>query len=233
MQVVSLLSGGQDSTTCLFWSIQKFGATEVVALTIDYGQRHNSEIGAAARIAEIAGVEWKLLSFPALQQIGDSPLVSSSGSIVGTHRGRSDLPASFVPGRNYLFLGLAAALAYKVGADSVVGGMCQTDYSGYPDCREVAIRHIEQAISTSMDFPLKIYTPLMYLTKADSVRMAQGLADCMDALAYSQTCYEGKYPPCEVCPACRLRAKGFMEAGIPDPLIVRSRMDLRKGGWHV
>jgi 7-cyano-7-deazaguanine synthase len=214
---ILLLSGGQDSTTCLYWAKERFET--VYALTFDYGQRHRIEIEAAERIARLASVkEHKTLQVPELSQLGGSSLTTEI--MMDEHGGRGDLPNSFVPGRNILFLTLAAAWAYQLECHDLVGGMCQTDYSGYPDCRRATMDSLETTLRLGMEWDITIHTPLMFLTKCETVLLAQAVR-AMDALAYSHTCYEGKRPPCGVCPACKLRAKGFAEANVPDPLLLR------------
>lgn len=213
-----LLSGGQDSTTCLFWAKEHFA--DITCLNIRYGQRHLREIAAARKIAHLIDVPCKEFNTTIFQDIGDSALVGK-GDISASHKSTSDLPASFVPGRNIIFLTIAAMYAYKNNIQDIVTGVCQTDYSGYPDCRENTIRNLQTTLSLGMDTSFKIHIPLMHLTKAASVNLAKTLPGCMEALAYSHTCYEGKIPPCGKCPACLLRAKGFAEAGIIDPLFER------------
>ena len=220
-KAIILFSGGQDSTTCLYWAMNKFGKENIIALNIWYGQRHAIEIESAEKIArEMANVKYQNFKTTIFQDIGDSALVQS-GNISEKHRSNPDLPASFVPGRNILFLTIAAAMAYKYDALNIVTGVCQTDYSGYPDCRKIAIMATEDAISLGMGKNFKIHTPLMYLTKAQTVEMAMELPGCMEALSYSHTCYEGQYPPCMECPSCILRDKGFKEAGVIDPITTR------------
>lgn len=214
-----LFSGGQDSTTCLFWAKANF--KEVLALNIWYGQRHSIEINAAKKIARLANVHYDEIASTLFQKIGDSALLQKEESISINHRGSNNLPASFVPGRNVIFLTIAAMIAYKYQIQNIITGVCQTDYSGYPDCRASTIRSLETTLKLSMDYSFKIHTPLMHLNKKETVEMANLMPGCMEALAYSHTCYEGKVPPCGECPACKLRAKGFLEAGMPDPLIKR------------
>jgi 7-cyano-7-deazaguanine synthase len=216
---VVLLSGGQDSTTCLYWAKGRF--ERLYALTFDYGQRHRIELEAARTIAQMAGVAaHRVLKISELAELSGSALLTDTP--IQETGGRGNLPNTFVPGRNLLFLVLTAAWAYQLECHDLVGGMCQTDYSGYPDCRRATIDALERAIELGMEWSVRIHTPLMFLTKAESVRLAQEVG-ALDALAYSHTCYEGRFPPCGVCPACRLRAKGFEEAGIEDPLLVRAR----------
>ena len=209
-----LLSGGADSTICLYWALAKYDHVE--ALNISYGQKHSIEIKAARQIAKKAGVQLHEVHTDIFQQLGDSALVTS-GDVNSKHR-NGTLPASFVPGRNILFLTIAGAFAYKRDLSILVTGTCQTDYSGYPDCRAEFINSIERSLQLGLDYSLSIETPLMWYSKAESVRLAAELEGCLDALALSHTCYNGKRPPCGKCPACILREKGFQNAGIVDPL---------------
>lgn len=228
-KAVVLFSGGQDSTTCLYWARVAFD--EVVAVSVFYGQRHRSELEAAREIASLAGVRHRVLEVPALGALGGSALVDSTSEIAGSG-GYADaampggLPTSFVPGRNALFLALAAAVAVKEGTRDVVTGTCQTDYSGYPDCRREFIDAQERALTLAMPSscgPIRVATPLMHLTKAETVRLARRLPGCWEALALSVTCYEGRRPGCGSCPACVLRARGFAEEEQSDPACESTR----------
>jgi len=213
-KAVVLLSGGQDSTTCLFWALD--AGYDVHCVSFNYGQRHIIELEAGEKIAKLAGVPRKVLSLDLLAQIGDSALLDPSRQILpdGGHHG---LPTSFVPGRNILMLTAAAAYAVKIGASTVVGGMAQTDYSGYPDCRRETLDALEVALRLGME-PIKIITPLMFLNKAHTVRLAKSLGvKCWEAMVHTVTCYLGKVPACGECPACLLRKKGFHDAGYSDP----------------
>lgn len=224
-KAIVLLSGGQDSTTGLYWAKQNFD--EVVAVSIFYGQRHKAELEAAAAIAAKAGVPQRVIEIPALGGLGNSALVDTSKPL--TFEGGipdaampQGLPSSFVPGRNALLLTLAGAVAVKEGAKDIVTGVCQTDYSGYPDCRREFIDAMEAMLAQAMPSssgPFRIATPLMHMTKAETVRLAQRLPGCWEALAVSLTCYEGKRPGCGKCASCDLRAKGFAEAGLNDPAV--------------
>jgi 7-cyano-7-deazaguanine synthase len=130
------------------------------------------------------------------------------------------LPNTFVPGRNLIFLIYAAAYAYRRGIKHLVTGVAQTDYSGYPDCREETMKSLQDTIRLGMESEVQIHTPLMHLSKKETVELARDL-DALDAMALTHTCYKGTRPPCGECSACRLRAKGFAEAGIEDPLVVQ------------
>jgi 7-cyano-7-deazaguanine synthase len=215
---VCLTSGGQDSTTCLFWAKRRFDP--LFALAFDYGQRHRSELEAAQVICDLAGVPLTVLPLMILRDLGGSALIGS-GDTIQASGGRDGLPNTFVPGRNLLFLTVAAAFAYQRDIRHLVIGACETDYSGYPDCREQTMLALAHALHLGLDYAVHIPTPLMHLTKAQTVFLAQEVG-AMEALRYSHTCYEGRFPPCGVCPACQLRARGFAEAAVADPLLQRA-----------
>jgi 7-cyano-7-deazaguanine synthase len=212
-----LFSGGQDSTTCLAWALKRFARVRSVA--IDYGQRHRIELQAAVEVARRAGVEHALLPCDSFRALGGNALTGTEAVQAGV-RAEDSLPNTFVPGRNLIFLGLAAAFAYQRRTANIVTGVCETDYSGYPDCREATMQAMQEALRRGMDAPFVVHTPLMRLSKADTVRLARDLG-ALPLLAWSHTCYNGSVPPCGTCPACVLRAKGFAEAGVPDPLVER------------
>lgn len=215
-----LFSGGQDSTTCLYWAKNKF--SEVTALNIFYGQRHHLETVCARKITELAQVPLVEIDLSSIfNQVTVSALLNKKENINEVSN-ITNLPASFVPGRNLLFLTVVSMYAYKNDISDIVTGVCQTDYSGYPDCRSNTISSLNTALSLGMDYILRIHTPLMWLSKKDTVKLAQELPGCFSALAYSHTCYEGTFPPCGQCPACKLRQKGFIEANEMDPLLVRA-----------
>jgi 7-cyano-7-deazaguanine synthase len=225
-----ILSGGQDSTTCLFWA-KRLGF-EIHAITFDYGQRHKIELEAAATVGMMAGVishEFVKLGEGILKST--SPLVSDAP--LEQYANHQSLPGglekTFVPMRNQLFITVAANRAYAMGCNVLVTGVCQEDSGGYPDCRMPFIAALEDACckgtftNEAETLPsLEIYTPLMHLTKAESVKLAENLPGCMEALAFSHTAYDGKYPPTGHDHANLLRAKGFEEAGVPDPLVMRA-----------
>ncbi|KZE33850.1 7-cyano-7-deazaguanine synthase QueC [Crenobacter luteus] len=218
-----VLSGGQDSTTCLYWAIQRFGRDAVEAVTFDYGQRHRVELTAARHIAQMAGVRQTVLPIDTFGAMGGNALTAADIEPEQGARDDADtaLPNTFVPGRNLVFLTFAAALAWQKGMEHVVTGVAQTDYSGYPDCRENTLKALELAIRLGMDSRVQLHAPLMFMSKAETVKLAQQVG-AMEALAYSHTCYNGAVPPCGVCASCELRAKGFLEAGVADPLVVRT-----------
>lgn len=228
-KAVVVFSGGQDSTTCLYWALHK--GYDVRALTINYGQRHAREIEAAQKIAKMAEVPHEVINVGAVLR-GTSPLVS--GNQLEQYKDHHSLPGglekTFVPMRNQFFLTLAANYAYTIGCNTLITGVCQEDFGGYPDCRRDFIDALETAcnLGTFLEGeqgPLQILTPLMYLTKAKSVELAEELEGCYAALAYSHTAYDGAYPPIGKDHATLLRAKGFEEAMTPDPLVLRAARD--------
>lgn len=212
---VVVLSGGQDSTTCLYWALERFDRGLVQALTFDYGQRHRIELDCARDVAEFAGVRQTVLPIDTFAALGGNALTQEDIA-VGTMP-EQGLPNTFVPGRNLVFLTFAAAFAYQRGIPNIVTGVAQTDYSGYPDCRASTLIALERALSLGMEFEFTLHTPLMSLSKKETVEMAVNLG-AMPAMALTHTCYEGGRPPCGHCPACELRARGFAEAGVEDPL---------------
>jgi 7-cyano-7-deazaguanine synthase len=217
-----ILSGGQDSTTCLFWALKNYN--EVCCLTFDYGQRHRVEIESARKVAGIAKVDHEILNMAGIFT-GSSPLTDLSAT-VARYESAEELPGgledTFVPGRNILFLTIAASRAYVAGADDIVIGVSQEDFGGYPDCREDFIKKMEAALASGLDKPLKIIAPLQHLNKKETVELAAKLPGCLQALAYTTTCYNGEFPPCGECHACLLRARGFEQAGIEDPARIRA-----------
>ena len=214
---VVLFSGGQDSTTCLAWAMAHWPQVECVA--IDYGQRHRIELEAAQTIATAAGVQLTIVPCDSLRALGGNSL-SGDLPVPNGVPAEGTIPNTFVPGRNLIFLTLAAAYAYPRGISELVTGVCQTDYSGYPDCRAETMVALQNALRAGMDAPFTIHTPLMYLTKAQSVLLMRNLGR-LDLLGLSHTCYNGAFPPCGTCPACLLRARGFAEAGVEDPLLAQ------------
>ena len=218
-----VLSGGQDSTTCLYWAIKEFGRENVSSLSYDYGQRHKIELEAAKKVAEIAAIRHEILPINTFAAIGGNALtddIDVQSEAAQDADEVSQLPNTFVPGRNLVFLTFAAAYAYNRDIEHLVTGVAQTDYSGYPDCRENTLNSLEQTLRLGMEYNITIHTPLMNLNKSDTVELAVKLG-AMDAMAYTHTCYNGAQPPCGQCQACILRAKGFAEAHIADPLIER------------
>lgn len=210
-----VLSGGQDSTTCLYWAIDKYKRENVEAVTFDYGQRHRIELECARTICQDAGIVQVELPIDTFQALGGNALTNAEIDIAEGVDG--ELPSTFVPGRNLIFLTFAAAHAWQRSITNIVTGVAQTDYSGYPDCRQETIDSLSTTLQLGMDQTFVIHTPLMNLSKKETVLLADSLG-AIKAMAQTHTCYEGVRPPCEKCPACILRAKGFSEAGINDPL---------------
>ncbi|NQV85840.1 MAG: 7-cyano-7-deazaguanine synthase QueC [Woeseiaceae bacterium] len=213
-----VLSGGQDSTTCLYWAIDKFGRNQVSSLTFDYGQRHRIELDCAREIADFVGVPNVILPIDTFSALGGDALTDTDIAVgTGTDE-RTGLPNTFVPGRNLIFLTFAAAFAYQRDITHLVTGVAQTDYSGYPDCREETIVALQATLQNGMESMVQIHAPLMHLSKMETVKLATELG-ALPAMALTHTCYNGVRPPCGYCAACQLRAKGFEEAGIIDPLV--------------
>lgn len=206
MDALVILSGGQDSTTCLYWALQRY--ENVRTITFRYGQRHASEILAAVEIAEAAGAWYKVVSLDEIRNLGDSSLTDHSKQI----KNGSEYPNTFVVGRNLLFLTYAAMYARSIGAEHIIMGVSQEDYSGYPDCREEFIKSAENTINLAMGTGIKILTPLMNKTKKQVWQLA-GELGIVDIIKQNTiTCYNGiKGKGCGICPACLLRAKGLQE----------------------
>jgi len=220
-QALVVLSGGQDSTTCLYWALDKFGSNAVEAITFDYGQRHRVELGCAARVAEFAGVSHKVMPIDTFAALGGNALTDRNIGVQKEVDLETGLPNTFVPGRNIVFLTFAAAYAWQRNIEHLVTGVAQTDYSGYPDCRQETIEALQLTIRLGMASNVVIHTPLMSLSKKETVLLARDLG-ALEAMALTHTCYDGRRPPCGECPACELRARGFNEAGIEDPLLAIS-----------
>jgi 7-cyano-7-deazaguanine synthase len=220
-QALVVLSGGQDSTTCLYWALDKFGSDAVEAITFDYGQRHRVELGCAARVAEFAGVSHTVMPIDTFAALGGNALTDQNIGVQKDADIETDLPNTFVPGRNIVFLTFAAAYAWQRNIEHLVTGVAQTDYSGYPDCRQETIEALQLTIRLGMASNVVIHTPLMSLSKKETVLLARDLG-ALEAMALTHTCYDGRRPPCGECPACVLRARGFDEAGIEDPLLANS-----------
>lgn len=204
-KAVVVFSGGQDSTTCLFWAKQQFAEVEVV--TFDYGQRHKLEIECAAEIARDLGVQQTVLDMSLLNQLAPNALTRTDVEI--THE-EGELPSTFVDGRNLLFLSFAAIMAKQKGARHLVTGVCETDFSGYPDCRDSFVKSMNVTLNLSMDYPFVIHTPLMWLDKAQTWKMADDLGAFDYVRERTLTCYNGIIGDgCGECPACKLRKAGL------------------------
>lgn len=209
-----VFSGGQDSTTCLGWAKNRFEYVE--SITFDYGQKHRVEIAQAEKIAKILGIKNTLLSLDAFSQLNDSALIDSTQDIGAHHRTHTNLPASFVPNRNAIFFTLAHAFAQKQGINHIIIGVNQTDYSGYPDCREPFVKALELALNLGSEANITFHYPLMHLTKAETFELSQKEGVLELVLNESHTCYNGNHEEkhawgygCGECPACILRKAGW------------------------
>jgi 7-cyano-7-deazaguanine synthase len=229
-----VLSGGQDSTTCLAWAKQGF--TEVHAISFDYGQRHRIELDAAAKVATILQADSHVI-LPVQVVRGASPLTTNQPLETYSDYESMDkeignrVELTYVPHRNLTFLLEAAKYAEQMGIRNLVAGVCQADNANYPDCREMFVRSLETTLNLSLGTDrgdrgkhFLLHAPLLNLSKAESIRLAQRIPDALLALSYSHTCYAGECPPCGTCHACVLRAEGFRQAGIADPLLERLRL---------
>jgi 7-cyano-7-deazaguanine synthase len=237
-----ILSGGQDSTTCLFWAIERFA--EVFAITVDYGQRHRAEIKAATIVAQMAGIgnRHEIIIVPDIL-VSASPLTNNAAELEQYTDAESmakvigdRVELTFVPMRNMFFFTLAMNRAVALGCDHLVTGICQEDNANYPDCRD-SFRHLfektanyalgtEHRIGVSEDMDheprFQIHAPLMHKSKAETCQMAHEMPECWRALRFTHTSYDGKYPPTDMNHANVLRAAGFEAAGLPDPLVMRA-----------
>ncbi|MEM8743315.1 MAG: 7-cyano-7-deazaguanine synthase QueC [Pseudomonadota bacterium] len=220
-----LFSGGQDSTVCLAWALDRY--TQVETVGFDYGQRHEVELTCREQVREAIGdafPHWQkrlgddhMVEIPALARISETALTRD----VEIAMQENGLPNTFVPGRNLLFFTYAAALGYRRGLKALVGGMCETDYSGYPDCRDETLQSLARAIRLGTEMEFVIETPLMRLSKAQTWEMADDLGGKVLIeliIKHTHTCYNGVRDKrhdwgygCGVCPACELRANGFSQ----------------------
>lgn len=218
-----LFSGGQDSTVCLAWALERFAQVETIGF--DYGQRHAIELEVRPRLRERIGAlkpAWKarlgedhLVRLDALGAISDTALTRETAIEMAAN----NLPTTFVPGRNLVFFTFAGAVAYRRGLKHLVAGMCETDYSGYPDCRDDTIKAMQLALTLGMDRRFVVHTPLMWVDKAQTFALARALGgEAFLDLVVEEThsCYLGDRKTrhawgygCGTCPACRLRAEGY------------------------
>lgn len=210
-RVLVVLSGGQDSTTCLFWAFKKYGIKNVNAIGFLYGQRHKAELNAAKEICLEAGIEYNIMDLSLLGTITKNALTQSDIKIDGADY-QGEYPNTFVDGRNHIFLSFAAIYAKQQGIKDIITGVCQTDFSGYPDCRDVFVKSLNVTLNLSMDYDFNIITPLMWMDKADVWALADVLG-CIDIIKNKTlTCYEGIMGEgCKECPACVLRKNGYNE----------------------
>ena len=206
-EALVVFSGGQDSTTCLFWAKKEFG--KVHALTFRYGQKHVLEVEMAERLAAKAGVDFHIMDVPLVGQLGANSLTDTS-IVMDQEKPEDSFPNTFVPGRNLFFLSIAAVFASERGIRHIVTGVSQTDFSGYPDCRDAFIRSLNVTLDLAMDEQFVIHTPLMWLDKARTWALADSLGVLDIVRNETLTCYNGiPGDGCGHCPACRLRRAGL------------------------
>ena len=199
-----VFSGGQDSTTCLFWAMKHYEYVETV--TFSYGQRHSQELEVAKEIAAEQGVKHHILDMSLLGQITENALTSDIA--IATKDG--EVPNTVVDGRNHLFLSFAAVLAKQRKIRDIVTGVCQTDFSGYPDCRDVFVKSLNVTLNLALDYEFVIHTPLMWLDKAETWELADQLGKFDYVRQKTLTCYNGiRGTGCRQCPACHLRQAGL------------------------
>ncbi|WP_429115291.1 7-cyano-7-deazaguanine synthase QueC [Aeromonas veronii] len=207
-KAVVVFSGGQDSTTCLVQTLAQYD--EVHAITFDYGQRHREEIDTARRLGSALGIAaHKVMDVTLLNELAVSALTRDDIP-VSCELQDNGLPNTFVPGRNILFLTLASIYAYQVGAEAVITGVCETDFSGYPDCRDEFVKALNQAVSLGLDRGIRFETPLMWLDKAETWALADHYGHLDTVRQQTLTCYNGiAGDGCGTCPACELRSRGL------------------------
>ena len=207
-KAVVVFSGGQDSTTCLFWAKKHFN--EVYALSFRYGQKHEQEVEFAKKIAAKAGVEFAVMDLDFINFLSPDCSLTHSDIQIDKEKPATTPPNTFVPGRNLFFLSIAAVYARNKGAMNIVTGVSQTDFSGYPDCRDSFIRSLNVSLNLSMDEQFVIYTPLMWLDKSETWALADDLGVFDLVLKETMTCYNGiPGDGCGECPACKLRRRGL------------------------
>jgi 7-cyano-7-deazaguanine synthase len=205
-KAIVVFSGGQDSTTCLFWALKRF--EEVIAVTFDYNQRHKAEIDCAINITQELGIVHHILDMQLLNQLAPNALTRVDIDVTDGEEG--ELPSTFVPGRNLLFLSFAGVVASQVGAKHIITGVCETDFSGYPDCKDIFIKSLNVTLNLAMDKQFIIHTPLMWINKAETWKLADELGALDFVRTKTLTCYNGIIAEgCGECPACKLRKRGY------------------------
>jgi 7-cyano-7-deazaguanine synthase len=205
-KAIVVFSGGQDSTTCLFWAKKNF--KEVVAVSFDYNQKHIAELECAKEIARELGIEHHILDMKLLAQLAPNALTRPDMEIEQGEAGAP--PNTFVDGRNMLFLTFAAVLAKQLDAPHIITGVCETDFSGYPDCRDIFIKSLNVTLNLAMDYPFVIDTPIMWIDKAETWKLADELGALDFIREKTLTCYNGIIGDgCGECPACVLRKRGL------------------------
>lgn len=208
-KAVMVFSGGQDSTTCLIQALKQYD--EVHCITFDYGQRHVAEIEVARKLAKQLGATvHKVMDVSLLNELAISSLTRDNIPVPTVNSSGESLPSTFVPGRNILFLTLAAIYAYQVKAKAVITGVCETDFSGYPDCRDEFVKALNQALKLGMEYDVSLDTPLMWLNKAETWALADYHNQLELVREQTLTCYNGVIGSgCGNCDACNLRARGL------------------------
>ena len=208
-RAVVVFSGGQDSTTCLEQALQQYD--EVHCVTFDYGQRHRAEIDVARELAlKLGAVAHKVLDVTLLNELAVSSLTRDNIPVPDYQPDAEGIPNTFVPGRNILFLTLTAIYAYQVKAEAIITGVCETDFSGYPDCRDEFVKALHHAVSLGMAKDIRFETPLMWLNKAETWALADYWGQLDLVRRETLTCYNGiKGDGCGQCAACNLRANGL------------------------
>lgn len=207
-QVLVVFSGGQDSTTCLFQAMQQYGAENVQAITFAYGQRHGIELERAASIAQELGIRQTVLDLSLITAITHNALTDAQAAIETDAQG---MPNTFVDGRNALFLLYAAIYAKSQNIRDIFIGVCETDFSGYPDCRQIFVQSMNVTLNLAMAYDFRLHTPLMYLTKKETWALADELGVLDYIRTRTHTCYLGVDGGCHECPSCVLRERGLAE----------------------
>lgn len=206
-KAVVVFSGGQDSTTCLFWALQNF--KEVMTLSFDYGQRHQQELAHAEAIAKELGVSFHIMRMHSINELSPNALTKKNIPIAKRDDG---LPNTFVPGRNHIFFSFAALYAYTVDARHIITGVSETDFSGYPDCRDNFMKSLNVTLNLAMDADFVLHTPLMWRDKAKVWALSDELGAFDFVREKTLTCYEGiAADGCGECPACVLRREGLVQ----------------------
>lgn len=205
-----IFSGGQDSTTCLIQAIQQYGVSNVETISFNYGQRHAIELTKAKSIALDLNVAHTIVDTSVIKHTTNNALIDSTLDVEFAQNGQA-YPNTFVDGRNALFLLLAGCYAKQKGIHNIIIGVCETDFSGYPDCRDVFVKSMNVTMNLAMDYTFNIITPLMYLTKAETWALADQLGYLDYIRLHTHTCYNGVENGCGECPSCQLREKGLAE----------------------
>lgn len=207
-QALVVFSGGQDSTTCLFQAMQQYGAENVQSITFAYGQRHGIELERAASIAQELGIRQTVLDLSLITAITHNALTDAQAAIETDAQG---MPNTFVDGRNALFLLYAAIYAKSQNIRDIFIGVCETDFSGYPDCRQIFVQSMNVTLNLAMAYDFRLHTPLMYLTKKETWALADELGVLDYIRTRTHTCYLGVDGGCHECPSCVLRERGLAE----------------------